>query len=458
MRRLLLVAFSLTSLVAASPATAQLPGAPAPEAPGQQAPQQQTSSLADEAARALQTNPVYVHPDAEEGLTRQQADDLRRRITDQEAGPLYIAVLPQRVVDEAGGSAQQALVAIANQVRRTGVYAIVAGDQFYAAASRRDVFGTGDVPRMADDALEANGSQGSYGIVTDFVDRVGQARRNGGQVPGDNAPRGGGFGGLGLLALLLGGFGLFSLARRRRRRREEEAQTEELRENARDDLVALGDDVRALDLDVQMPNADPRAKEELATALQRYEEADRGLREARHPDDFAPIGEALEQGRYALAAAKAHLEGREPPEHRPPCFFDPRHGPSTRDVEWAPEGYGAPRPVPVCEADAVRLEQGQEPMTREIVAGGRRMPMYDAPAYFSPYAGGYFGGFTGFLPGLLFGSMLGGMFSPGIGSAYGGGFGGDFGGGGDLGGSGWGGLGDVGGGDFGGGDFGGGDF
>jgi hypothetical protein len=99
-----------------------------------------------------------------------------------------------------------------------------------------------------------------------------------------------------------------------------------------------------------------------------------------------------------MAAAKALLAGHEPPANRPPCFFDPRHGPSTREVEWAPDGYQA-RPVPVCEADAVRLESGEAPMTREIQTAGGRVPIYDAPAYYGPYAGGFFGGFSGFLPG-----------------------------------------------------------
>ena len=35
------------------------------------------------------------------------------------------------------------------------------------------------------------------------------------------------------------------------------------------------------------------------------------------------------------------------PGATPPCFFDPRHGPSVRDVEWAPSD-GAVRTVPAC--------------------------------------------------------------------------------------------------------------
>jgi hypothetical protein len=154
-----------------------------------------------------------------------------------------------------------------------------------------------------------------------------------------------------------------------------------------------------------------------------------------------------------MLSAKARLEGRRPPERRPPCFFDPRHGPSTRDVEWAPPG-GAPRRVPACEADALRVESGEDPQPRELILSGRRVPYWEAGPAFAPFYGGFYGGFGGFIPGLLAGELLsggwgwGGDPDPGWGDDGGGGW--DDGGGGDFGG------GDFGGGDFGGGDFGGG--
>ena len=104
-----------------------------------------------------------------------------------------------------------------------------------------------------------------------------------------------------------------------------------------------------------------------------------------------------------MECARARLEGREPPERRPPCFFDPRHGPSARDVEWTPEG-GRPREVPACEADAQRVERGLLPEAREVTLGGRTMPYYAAGPMYAPFAGGFFGG--GLLPGLLIGSMF----------------------------------------------------
>jgi hypothetical protein len=165
-----------------------------------------------------------------------------------------------------------------------------------------------------------------------------------------------------------------------------------------------------------------------------------------------------------MTAAHALLDGKQPPERRPPCFFDPRHGPSTRDVEWAPPG-GAPRKVPVCEADAQAVERGEEPASREVLVGGRSVPYWNAPPYFGPWAGGYFMPFggMGFLSGLFVGELLGGAYGGwGYGSWAGSGNSGGFGSWSDAGGgsgsSDFGGGMDFGGGDFGGGGGGGGDF
>jgi hypothetical protein len=159
------------------------------------------------------------------------------------------------------------------------------------------------------------------------------------------------------------------------------------------------------------------------------------------------VSESLEEGRFAMSAAKAHMEGKPPPEHRPPCFFDPRHGPSTTDVEWAPPG-GQPRPVPACAADALRISEGFDPHGRQVTVNGRPTDYWNAPAHYGPYTGGFFGGFGGggLLPGLLAGSLLGGALGFGMGGLFDD-DGGDWGGGDDFGGGG--------GDDFGGGDFGG---
>jgi hypothetical protein len=418
------------------------------------------AGVIDTAGQALASDPVYVAPGAEKTLSAADAAALRRRIERGDAGPVYVAVLPAAAIDEAGGDPAEVVHRLSQAVGRRGTYAAISGRSFRAGST--DVSGASEA---ASAALSAKRAGGPSAVLQDWVDRVAQARAGGGASGRDSGGNGGSGSGTGLLVLIgvLGGGALLATSvSRRRRRREEQAQLDDLRTAARDDLVALGDDVRDVDLDIEMPNADPRARAELGRGLEAYERAEHLLSGARHPDDIAAVTRTIDDGRQAMAACRALLDGHEPPERRPPCFFDPRHGPSVTEAVWAPPG-GQEREVPVCAADAARLADGQDPHTREVLVGGQAVPYYMAPSYFGPWAGGFFGGGGGmFLPGMLAGTLLGGsLFGPGI--AFGGGWGGwddgpdGDGGGGDFGGGGFDGGGfDVGGGDFGGGDFGGG--
>ena len=217
-----------------------------------------------------------------------------------------------------------------------------------------------------------------------------------------------------------------------------EREWEEVRSSAQDDLVALGDDIRSLDVDVQMPGVSDEAKQRYGQALEAYQRASEIFDRAKRPEDLAPVSETLEEGRYAMAYTKAVLEGRPPPERRPPCFFDPRHGPSTEEVQWAPPG-GSLRPVPACAADALRLKEGFQPHGRQVTVDGRPTDYWNAPRHYGPWAGGYFNGFGGggLLSTLLMGSALGaglGLGAEAIGELFDGdgdGGGGDWGDGGD---------------------------
>jgi hypothetical protein len=230
---------------------------------------------------------------------------------------------------------------------------------------------------------------------------------------------------------------------------------EEVRSSAQDDLVGLGDDIRSLDVDIQMPSVPPQATQRYEQALEAYQRASEIFDRAKRPEDLAPVSETLEEGRYAMACAKALLEGRQPPERRPPCFFDPRHGPSTEEVQWAPPG-GSVRPVPACAADALRIKEGFSPHGRQVTVNGRPTDYWNAPGHYGPWAGGYFNGFGGggLMSTLLMGSALGAGIGLGeglVGDLFGDGDGDGDGGGGDGwgdggdGGDGWGDGGDGGG-------------
>jgi hypothetical protein len=441
----------------------------------------------DAAAAGLRRDQVYVDPGATAIVSEQAASQLRGSV-DGAGTPIFIAVLPVAARQEAGGSTESLGRQIAGKVAQPGAYMVIAGDQWAAG----DVGGTlpdGRAAALGTTAFRANGSDAQAALLQ-WVDGVATAAREGGQSqPGGAAQggqvdtvgsggTGGGRGGAGgtiagvavVTLLLVGGGALVFGVRRRRRERARELA--EVKTVAQEDLIALGEDIRALDIDTSMPGADPEAVRHHAEAVDAYQRAARILDRAARPQDLAGMSAALETGRFSMASARAILEGRPPPERRPPCFFDPRHGPSTEDVEWTPPG-GIPRTVPACAADAQRVHDGVEPESRQVLTGtGGRVPYYNAPGYYAPWFGGYFGGFGGMgglFTGFLLGSALGGWGYPvyvggdgGDGSGDGGGEG-DGGGdagdtGGDWGGGDWGG-GDVGGGgDWGGGDFGGGDF
>ena len=276
-----------------------------------------------------------------------------------------------------------------------------------------------------------------------------------------------------LLALIIGGIFLFGSVSKARRQRELEERTahdlEAVRKVADEDVTRFGEELQRLDTDMLVTPLDEPMRQDYQRALDAYEDAKETLRTATHAKDITHVTESLEDGRYAVACVLARKNGHPLPVRRPPCFFNPSHGPSTTDIEWAPAG-GIPRQVPVCAADADRVSQGAEPDIRTVRQGYERVPYWQAGPAYSPWAMGYFGAYamTGLLPGFMLATMLspgwdGGNveggdtdFGAGEGGDAAGDAGGDMGGGdaggGDMGGGdggGWEGFGDFGGGDFG---------
>ena len=106
-----------------------------------------------------------------------------------------------------------------------------------------------------------------------------------------------------------------------------------------------------------------------------------------------------------------------------------RHASSTcatarpsRDVGVGAGGRERPRLVPACEADAQRVDRGEDPQARELSrSAGARCPYWEAGPAYAPYYGGYHSGYGGSALGLLLGSMLGGGWDDPTPSAGGGG-------------------------------------
>lgn len=186
---------------------------------------------------------------------------------------------------------------------------------------------------------------------------------------------------------------------------------------ARSDLATIADEVGVIDVDVQSPGAPPDPGDRYEEALRSFMLAGEQLERAGRPADLVVVGAALERARYELACIRALLDGAGAPAHTAPCLFDPRHGPSTVEVQWSPgqtgaggrSGGGDARPVPACPADAQRLADGAAPDVRIVSLGGRPTPYWDVPVLYGPLLVGYYDRFGGAqrLSGLLRGTPLG---------------------------------------------------
>lgn len=178
---------------------------------------------------------------------------------------------------------------------------------------------------------------------------------------------------------------------------------------AEEDITVLGEELQRLDNDVAGHDLDEGARADYQRALDAYEAAKESLSKVFTPAEIANVTQILDDGRYAIACVRARVAGEPIPPRRPPCFFNPQHGLSVRDVKWAPSG-GVERDVPACALDAGRVEAGGDPDARQVMLGARRVPYWEAGSAYVPFAAGYFGAF-GLMNVLFMGTMMGAFFA-----------------------------------------------
>jgi hypothetical protein len=225
-----------------------------------------------------------------------------------------------------------------------------------------------------------------------------------------------------VLLVLAAAVAAIVVASRRAKARELERREAELapvRKLTFEDVTALGEQLQQLDLELAGRQLDEGENADYQRALDAYESAKTAADAMTQPDDVRHVTQILDDGRYAIACVQARVAGEPLPTRRPPCFFDPRHGLSVTDVQWAPPG-GALRDVPACALDAERVRVGAEPDSRMVMAGSQRVPYYQGGRAYAPYAQGYFAGFGPMdlmFAGLLFGGFGGfDMLGDGIGA------------------------------------------
>ena len=351
----------------------------------------------DRTAGNLRDDPLYVNPSARPTLSLPDQERIRARLA-VVGTPVYVAILPGQALGEAGGDADRLAALVAASVGRPGTYLVVAGGEEGAGSN---TLARGAAANRARVAFRRHPELAT--ATTDFISRVEDAAGTPPATapPTEPPPGQEGVDGNRVLMVVLAVAGLvvlsvlLALARENRSQRRTIQignQFSEAKAAAQEDLDALADDLRNLNVDLQADEADnPQGVSQYTRAYEQLERAGQAFEQASSPADLAPVSSAVESGRYSMSAARALFERRDPPRRRPPCFFDTRHGPSVNDIGWEPP-YGPPRPVPACAACMGQVVAGNQPQPRRVRAGLRRVPFYEAPPHFESWFGGYFGG------------------------------------------------------------------
>jgi hypothetical protein len=171
----------------------------------------------------------------------------------------------------------------------------------------------------------------------------------------------------------VGAFGLWwagaSTWARRQERREDERHLLTVRPLLNEEVIELSATVSALPTTSDIEQA--RLTREVLDAV---EHARHRLDALATDNDVAAVTTLLGNARYQLHCLTALHRGEAKPERTPPCFFDPRHGPSTQQRRWAPTlvwgADGAEREISACPDCAERLDNEQPPEARMV--GERR--------------------------------------------------------------------------------------
>jgi hypothetical protein len=292
-------------------------------------------------ASGLRADPVFVVRGAAPTLSVAERGRLRLQILRKDIGRIRFAVVPESEATGSGGIASLTN-AIDHRLRGRGSTVVVAGRSVYvvvsypaaqsAAAVLRRAFATrpgsslayhlqravdglarldpgpsGDIDHARQGSAPGTPPAISLEPFKKPLDLVSTAKDTFQVVAYVIA------GAIGLPFLILAGWLLLRL---RRRREEEGAALKSGRAQAEEQLMAIGDDIRALDIDVSMPGADAAGVASYGQALESYERAERALEQGDSPAELRMANGILAAARRQMDVAKEKL-GRTPASPAP---------------------------------------------------------------------------------------------------------------------------------------------
>jgi hypothetical protein len=151
------------------------------------------------------------------------------------------------------------------------------------------------------------------------------------------------------------------------------ASEDQLREQASHEVIAFGELLDTTDV----PVSGERTGELMTRALDAYQAAGKVLDRSRGIPDLAGVLVLVDQGRDALASARALASGEPEIPPSPLCFFNPLHGDAGPRIDWRPIGSRRRLRVHACR-DCARAARAKN--TPDILMDrrdGRDVPYFE---------------------------------------------------------------------------------
>lgn len=278
-------------------------------------------------ATALRKDPVYVADSQSRLLTVPEQGRIRLRIVRKDIGRIQIAVVSPESAQRAGGIGGLANAIDQAMPGRRGALVATTGSAFHVVTSHGVVEPTAAALRSAVESHRGDGLAAQLLAGVDGIAEVdpGTGADVNAAVPGvpsaDDGSQSNDVGddigdsfriGVVIVAaaialpFVLGAMVFLFGVRRRRAAAQDREEID--RGDARSELLTLGEEIEALDLDVEMPNASARGRDAYEQALTLYDRANQLL--AKDDPSEVELFEArrsLEEGRSRIAAARDAL-------------------------------------------------------------------------------------------------------------------------------------------------------
>nr|MDQ3936055.1 hypothetical protein [Actinomycetota bacterium] len=287
-----------------------------------------TKSLAKKVEREV----VYVDPRARPRVSQGEAGRIRLRILDKAIGRIKVVVVPERRAVKEGGATGLG-TKIGRDLDFRGTLMVVAGSTTFTLTTHPD---SSQTAAATQEAFNRNNRKSRGAQILAAVDAIAAVdpgpsadlqRAAGPGAP--SVPVGDGSGGafddvaddigdtVKLTTIVIGfvialPFLIFVFVIVRglmRRRREQEEDWDFARETLRNELIALGDEIRALDIDSSMPGVNQMGVADYQAAVEHYDRANTALQRAEENPRLrvAEARAALKEGRRRMSDAKVRL-------------------------------------------------------------------------------------------------------------------------------------------------------